>query len=147
MRTRLSKHGKYRFYEGTYGELKNMLQPDDILRTPGEESDVARKNAYDVRIIRRVASREVMDQVIETLPLEGRITSALAEATSPTEGYSHAWLVQNIHDELMFVWFGEHDDTSFTIKRRITKDDAKDAHVHGGGSSPHQTCMASRSKS
>lgn len=132
MRTRLSKHGKYRFYEGTYGELKNMLQPDDICGEPVEESDVARESVGGIRIIQRVAAREVMEQVMETLPWYGRMASAVARLLSPAEGFSHAWLVQNIHDGRMFVWFGEHDDASFAIKRRITKDDAKDAHVHVG---------------
>ena len=121
MRTRISKHGKYEIMEGSYGEMKDLLQPGDILRMLDVPEGMKRSD-FDVRLVRRIPSQEIMDQVMENLPFQSKATAIFAMVESPTEGFSHSWAVQNIKNGMMYIWFGEHDDTPFVIKRRIDKE-------------------------
>ena len=121
MRTRISKHGKYEIMEGSYGEMKDLLQPGDILRMLDVPEGVKRSD-YDVRLVRRIPSQEIMDQVMENLPFPSKATAMFAMVESPTEGFSHSWAVQNLKNGMMYIWFGEHDDTPCVIKRRIDKE-------------------------
>lgn len=121
MRTRISKHGKYEIMEGSYGEMKDLLQPGDILRMLDVPEGVKRSD-YDVRLVRRIPSQEIMDQVMENLPFPSKATAMFAMVESPTEGFSHSWAVQNLKNGMMYIWFGEHDDTPCVIKRRIDRE-------------------------
>lgn len=121
MRTRISKHGKYEIMEGSYGEMKDLLQPGDILRMPDVPEGMKRSD-FDVRLVRRIPSQEIMDQVMENLPFPSKATAMFAMVESPTEGFSHSWAVQNLKNGMMYIWFGEHDDTPCVIKRRIDKE-------------------------
>lgn len=121
MRTRISKHGKYEIMEGSYGEMKDLLQPGDILRMLDVPEGMKRSD-FDVRLVRRIPSQEIMDQVMENLPFQSKATAIFAMVESPTEGFSHSWAVQNIKNGMMYIWFGEHDDTPCVIKRRIDKE-------------------------
>lgn len=135
MKTRLSKHGKYEIMEGSYGEMKDLLQPGDILRTLDDVPEGMKRSDFDVRLVRRIPSQEIMDQVMENLPLPSKATAIFAMVESPTEGFSHSWAVQNLKNGMMYIWFGEHDDTPCLIKRRrITEDTTEDSdsNVHVG---------------
>ena len=121
MRTRISKHGKYEIMEGSYGEMKDLLQPGDILRMLDVPEGMKRSD-FDVRLVRRIPSQEIMDQVMENLPFQSKATAMFAMVESPTEGFSHSWAVQNLKNGMMYIWFGEHDDTPCVIKRRIDKE-------------------------
>ncbi len=122
MRTRISKHGKYEIMEGSYGEMKDLLQPGDILRTLDDVPEGMKRSDFDVRLVRRIPSQEIMDQVMENLPFPSKATAIFAMVESPTEGFSHSWAVQNLKSGMMYIWFGEHDDTPCLIKRRIDKE-------------------------
>ena len=121
MRTRISKHGKYEIMEGSYGEMKDLLQPGDIFRALDVPEGMKRSD-YDVRLVRRIPSQEIMDQVMENLPFHSKATAIFAMVTSPTEGFSHSWAVQNLKSGMTYIWFGEHDGTPCVIKRRIDKE-------------------------
>ena len=121
MRTRISKHGKYEIMEGSYGEMKDLLQPGDILRMLDVPEGMKRSD-FDVRLVRRIPSQEIMDQVMENLPFQSKATAIFAMVESPTEGFSHSWAVQNLKNGMMYIWFGEHDDTPCVIKRRIDRE-------------------------
>lgn len=122
MRTRISKHGKYEIMEGSYGEMKDLLQPGDIFRTLDNVPKGMKRSDYDVRLVRSIPSQEIMDQVMENLPFQSQATSIFAMVESPTEGFSHSWAVQNLKNGMMFIWFGEHDDMPCLIKRRIDEE-------------------------
>lgn len=122
MRTRISKHGKYEIMEGSYEEMKDLLQPGDILRTLDDVPEGMKRSDFDVRLVRRIPSQEIMDQVMENLPFPSKATAIFAMVESPTEGFSHSWAVQNLKSGMMYIWFGEHDDTPCLIKRRIDKE-------------------------
>lgn len=121
MRTRISKHGKYEIMEGSYEEMKDLLQPGDIFRTLDDVPEGTKRSDYDVRLVRRIPSQEIMDQVMENLPFQSKDTAIFAMVESPTEGFSHSWAVQNLKNGMKFIWFGEHDDMPCLIKRRIDK--------------------------
>lgn len=121
MRTRISKHGKYEIMEGSYREMKDLLQPGDILRMLDVPEGMKRSD-FDVRLVRRIPSQEIMDQVMENLPFQSKATAIFAMVESPTEGFSHSWAVQNLKNGMMYIWFGEHDDTPCVIKRRIDRE-------------------------
>ena len=120
MKTRISKHGKYQIIEGLYGEIKDLLQPGDILRTTEGITEGMKKSDFDSRIIKRIPSREVMGQVMENLPLPSKASSMSAMVESTTEGFSRSWAIQNLKSGTVFVWFGEYDDTPCVIKRPIS---------------------------
>lgn len=122
MRTRISKHGKYEIMEGSYGEMKDLLQPGDILRTLDDVPKGMKRSDFDVRLVRRIPSQEIMDQVMDNLPFPSMGTAIFAMVESPTEGFSHSWAVQTLKSGMEYVWFGEHDDTPCVIKRRIDKE-------------------------
>lgn len=122
MRTRISKHGKYEIMEGSYGEMKDLLQPGDILRTLDDVPEGMKRSDFDVQLVSRISSEEVMDRVLEDLTLPAKLTAYLAMVDSPTEGFSYSWKCQNLKNKMVFVWFGEHDDTPCVIKRRIDEE-------------------------
>lgn len=133
MRTRISKHGKYEIMEGSYVEMKDLLQPGDILRTLDDVPEGMKQSDFDVQLVSRISSEEVMDRVLEDLTLPAKLTAYLAMADSPTEGFAYSWKCQNLKNKMVFVWFGEHDDTPCRIKRRrITEDTTEDSNVHVG---------------
>lgn len=119
MKKTLSKHGKYEIMEGSYEEMKDLLQPGDILRMLDDVPEGMKRSDYDSRIVLRIPSQEVMDQVMENLPLPSKLASMFAKINSPTDGFSHSWAVQNLKSGMMYIWFGEHDGTPCLIKRRI----------------------------
>lgn len=121
MRTRISKHGKYEIMDGSYGEMKDLLQAGDILRMLDVPEGMKRSD-FDVRLVRRIPSQEIMDQVMENLPFPSKATAMFAMVESPTEWFSYSWAVQNLKSGMMYIWFGEHDDTPCVIKRRIDKE-------------------------
>ena len=112
MKTRISKHGKYEIMEGSYGEMKDLLQPGDILRTLDDVPEGMKRSDFDVQLVSRISSEEVMDRVLEDLTLPAKLTAYLAMVDSPTEGFSYSWKCQNLKNKMVFVWFGEHDDLS-----------------------------------
>lgn len=122
MRTRISKHGKYEIMEGSYGEMKDLLQPGDILRTLDDVPKGMKRSDFDVRLVRRIPSQEIMDQVMDNLPFPSMGTAIFAMVESLTEGFSHSWAVQTLKSGMEYVWFGEHDDTPCVIKRRIDEE-------------------------
>lgn len=133
MRTRISKHGKYEIMEGSYGEMKDLLQPGDIFRTLDNVPEGMKRSDYDVRIVHRIPSQEIMDQVMENLPFPSKVTAIFAMVESPTEGFSHSWAIQNLRNGMMYIWFGEHDATPCLIKRRrISATDIQADNIRGG---------------
>lgn len=133
MKTRISKHGKYEIMEGSYGEMKDLLQPGDILRMLDDVPEGMKRSDYDVRIVRRIPSQEIMDQVMENLPFPSKATAIFAMVESPTEGFSHSWAVQNLKSGMMYIWFGEHDETPCVIKRRIDAETTIQTPYHRNG--------------
>lgn len=89
MEKTLSKHGKYWIIEGTYGEIKDMLKTGDILRAPEDKIPEGKKRRdFDFRIVRRIPSQEVMDQVMENLPFPSKLASMFAKIDGHTDVFS-----------------------------------------------------------
>lgn len=120
MKTRISKHGKYQIIEGTYGEIKDLLQLGDILRTLDDVPEGMKRSDFDARLVRRIPSQEIMDQVMENLSLPSKAIAIFAMMESPTEGFSHSWALQDLKTGIVYIWSGEYDDTPCAIKRPIS---------------------------
>ena len=124
MEKTLSKHGKYWIIEGTYGEIKDMLKTGDILRVPEDKIPEGKKRRdFDFRIVRRIPSQEVMDQVMENLPFSSKLASMFAKIDGHTDVFSHSWAIQSIKSGMVFVWFGECDDMPCVIKRPVEREE------------------------
>lgn len=122
MRTRISKHGKYRIYEGVEREVGDMLQPGDLLTANPVVGPPAQ-----VEVITRLKDREQYDEFKDKLTPLDRLAFALFDVSGHEQMFfdENAYVVKTSGDKYTLWTPGgdvERDEAPVKIKRRITED-------------------------
>lgn len=115
MRTRISKHGKYRIYEGVEREVGDMLQSGDQLTL-----NFFNGKRVTVEVIQLIRDREEWENVI---PQVGLASFFLFDTLLSQRGDGvfdrNNYLIRN--GKTVSVWFPFLDDSPVKIKRRIPR--------------------------
>ena len=121
MRTRISKHGKYRIYEGVEREVGDMLQPEDLLTTI--ISDSGEKATFEVRArVRDHVQFNANKHLLNPLVLSSILFSMASDFDGDFFTNRNAYLVLDSEGSYMIWWPLENGHRPVKIKRRITED-------------------------
>lgn len=122
MRTRISKHGKYRIYKGVEREVGDMLQPGDLLT-----ANPVVGPPVQVEVITRLKDRDQYDEFEDKLTPLDRLAFALFDVSGHEQMFfdENAYVVKTSGDKYTLWTPGgdaERDEAPVKIKRRIKQD-------------------------